>query len=274
MPSVKIAVTSDLHLPITPALTIADLLREVEAHAPDALVIAGDIGESLREIERCLAMARELVSCPVLVVAGNHDLWKRGASSRQLWEKLLPKAVQQAGCVWLEGEAVVLNGVAVVGTIAWYDYSAVDPAIRATPEVFAAQKVNYNMDAVMIDWEWTDPAFAARVAGPFLATLDRLEADPAVHHVVVATHVPLLECQMCRKPHDPTWGFSNAYFGNLMLGRQVLARRKVTHVFSGHTHVSREGTAARENGPAVEARVIPSEYGRPAWLLVTVESAA
>ena len=44
---------------------------------------------------------------------------------------------------------------------------------------------------------------------------------------------------MCRKPNNRDWGFSNAYFGNLTLGAQVLERQKVSHVISGHTHVGR-----------------------------------
>jgi hypothetical protein len=41
---------------------------------------------------------------------------------------------------------------------------------------------------------------------------------------------------MLRKPDDFDWGFSNAYFGNLTLGRQVLeTSKKVQAVVSGHT---------------------------------------
>jgi hypothetical protein len=50
------------------------------------------------------------------------------------------------------------------------------------------------------------------------ATLDRLNR-PAVRRTVVVTHVPLLECQMSHKPGGIDWGFSNAYFSNLTLGR-------------------------------------------------------
>ncbi len=43
---------------------------------------------------------------------------------------------------------------------------------------------------------------------------------------------------MLRKPDDFDWGFSNAYFGNLTLGRQVLeTSKKVQAVVSGHTHI-------------------------------------
>ena len=61
------------------------------------------------------------------------------------------------------------------------------------------------IDALRIDWEWSDPEFAERVARPFLATLDGWEADPAVRRVVAVTHVPILEAQMTRDPGSAAW---------------------------------------------------------------------
>jgi len=272
MPSVKLAVTSDLHLPITSSTAIADLAREVEAFAPEALVVAGDVGESLENIARCLALLKRFVACPVWVLPGNHDLWARGASSRRLWEELMPRTVEQADCHWLEGKAFVRHGVAVAGTIAWYDYSAADPHVKAPARIFAENKRYYNMDGTYIDWDWSDLQFAELAAEPFLATLDRLDADPAVRQTVVVTHVPLLECQMCRDSGNADWAFSNAYFGNLTLGAKVLQRKKVTHVISGHTHVGREAHVQLEDGRLVEARVLASEYGNPAWLGLTLSA--
>jgi 3',5'-cyclic AMP phosphodiesterase CpdA len=277
MAMVKIAFTSDLHLPITNATVIADLAREMDSLAPDAVAILGDIGESLAAIEQCLATVKGLVDCPVLVVAGNHDLWLPERSPGRMdsafrFREELPQLVESGGCIWLEGKSTIIDGVAVAGTIAWYDYSAVDPSIRETAEVFAQKKRYYNMDALRIDWPYTDPDFAALASGPFLATLDRLEADPAVRQTVVVTHVPLLDCQMCRKPNDREWGFSNAYFGNLTLGEQVIQRKKVTHIVSGHTHVGRHALVKLSDGRTVDARVLDSQYGRPAWYGLALEA--
>jgi 3',5'-cyclic AMP phosphodiesterase CpdA len=266
MQSVKLAVTSDLHLPITSSAAIAELAREIAAQEPDSLVVAGDVGESLADVRRCLSLLKQLVECPIWVLPGNHDLWARGASSRRLFEELLPQTVAEADCHWLEGKAFVLHGVGVAGTIAWYDYSAADPHVREPPRVFAENKRYFNMDANFIDWSWSDMEFAERVAGPFLAALDRLEADPAVRQTVVVTHVPLLECQMCRDSGNRDWAFSNAYFGNLTLGQKVLTRRKVTHVISGHTHVERAGRVPLPDGRVIDARVLASEYRSPVWV--------
>ena len=88
---------------------------------------------------------------------------------------------------------------------------------------------------------------------------------------MVVTHVPICEEQMCRKPGDRAWGFSNAYFGNLTLGRRVLAMPKVRVVVSGHTHIGREGVVTRPDVPdlpPVRVSVVDSEYNSPGYLVV------
>jgi len=271
MAAVKLAITSDLHLPITKAESVSALGREIQAFGPQSLIVAGDIGESLADVQRGLFLLREQVQCPIWVLAGNHDVWARPPyDSRQLWLEQIPAAVRASGCQWLEGGSFVLDGVAVAGTIAWYDYSAVDPSVSATALEFAQQKFHYNADALRIDWEWSDPEFAERVSAPFLAQLDRLESDPSVQRVVVVTHVPIVEEQMHREPGDPRWAFSNAYFGNLTLGRKVLAYRKVSHIISGHTHRGKVATVQRADGSSILAYVVPSDYEKPNCVALSV----
>ena len=76
------------------------------------------------------------------------------------------------------------------------------------------------------DWEWSDPEFALRVSGPFLNQLSALDNNPAVHTIITATHFPILEEQIHRDDHKSGWAFSNAYAGNLTLGKQVLKIKK------------------------------------------------
>jgi predicted phosphohydrolase len=270
MPVIKLAFASDLHLPITSRTAIACMARAVAEFAPDVFVLAGDIAESLHDLTSCLHIIRETVATKILVLPGNHDLWARGIPSRAKWESLLANTVMDAGCEWFEGRSWSQHGIAIAGTIAWYDYSAKAPELKATLDDFAREKKYYIPDAYEIDWWWSDLEFARMVARPFLETLDRLEADPAIRQIVVATHVPLVECQMARDPSNNDWGFTNAYFGNFTLGNQVLARSKVSHIISGHTHVERRGRVARPDARPVEAIVIPSHYNSPRWVPLTL----
>lgn len=267
----RLAVTADLHLPISSDAAIIEIAQEMADFEPGAVVVAGDVAENLRAFRRCLSLVRETVACPVWVLPGNHDVWVRpGADSRTLWEGHLRDLTEQSDCHWLEGTGFRLGDVGVAGTVAWYDYSSADPSIKADAIEFARRKMDFINNALLIDWPWSDPEFARLCGTPFLAALDRFEADPKVRHVVAVTHMPLLEAQMPRKPDNPEWGFSNAYFGNLTLGAAVLARRKVTHVVSGHTHVGRDAVIPRDGGSPVRAVVIDSRYGHPTWLRLTL----
>jgi hypothetical protein len=241
------------------------------AFAPDAAVLAGDLAESLADFTRCLKLFRQELGCPLWVLPGERDFWARPPyDSARLWRELLPQAVAGAGCQWLEGKAFVLGGVAVAGSVAWYDYSSAAPGLPVTALEFAQHKYLHNADALRIDWGWSDPEFATLAGTALVATLDHLEQDPAVRQVVVVTHFPLLEQQLDRDA-PPGRTFASAYLGNLKLGSQVLARKKVTHLLSGHTRVPRKATLERVGAPAVELRVLASDFEKPAWVGLTLD---
>jgi hypothetical protein len=268
MAAVKLAITSDLNLSVALADRVAQVAQQMAAFSPDAVVVAGDLAETLSDLTRCLKLLREPLRCPIWVLPGDHDFWARPPyDSRRLFRDLLPQAVTRAGCSWLEGTAFVLSGVAVAGTVAWYDYSTAGMVGMVSDLEFAQKKYLYNADALRIDWEWADPEFAGMVAAPFLATLDHLQQDPNVRSIVVITHFPILEQQLDR---DRLPGFTSAYAGNLTLGKKVLAYDKVAHIVAGHTHSPREGQVVRDNAPPVAVRVLPGDYEQPAWWGLTV----
>ncbi len=267
-----IVVTSDLHLGITKEAHIRQLAERIEAERPDLTVLAGDIGEGLQNFQMCLRLFSHLPGT-VAVLAGNHDVWAHGHHhSQELWLRHLPEAVRDAGMLWLEDDVWRQNGIAVAGSIGWYDYSAVDPTIPPhSPEHFATQKRNYNMDARYVDWPWADGEFATHVGDALCARLSQLDADPDISSTIVVTHVPLFDVQMARKPADPRWGFSNAYFGNLTLGQRILQSKKLRVVISGHTHVGREGLVTRPYAsdlPPIPVSVVASDYNNPVYQVI------
>ncbi|HEU0025738.1 MAG TPA: metallophosphoesterase [Ktedonobacterales bacterium] len=259
----RVVVTSDLHLGITDAQVLRRHAADIAQERPDLTVLAGDIGEGLGRFRACLDIFRDLPGA-VAVLAGNHDVWARhGHHSAGLWESELPEAARAAGMLWLEDEVWRQDGLAVTGSIAWYDYSAAAPHLGKTAEFWAKNKGRWNADARFVDWPWSDQEFAARVGDALVERVAQLEADPTVEAILVVTHVPLYEQQMLRKPHDLDWTFGNAYFGAMTLGERLLFARKLRRVISGHTHVPRDGRVARAGEP-VRAQVIHSQYGAPA----------
>lgn len=270
-----IVVTSDLHLGVTRPESVRALADQIAAEQPDLTVLAGDLGEGPANLAACLSIFRELPG-HVAVLAGNHDVWARGGfGSQELWERVLPGAVREAGMLWLEDAIWQRDGVAVLGSLAWYDYSAVDPTFaHCSAAEFAARKHEFNLDGYKVTWGWDDVAFADRLGDALRRRLQTLESDPTVQATLLVTHVPLFEEQMLRKPHDVRWGFTNAYFGNLTLGRRLLDTPKLRMVVSGHTHVGRMGLVRRtrlDGADGLPVLVLDSDYGKPVYHVIHTE---
>ena len=270
----KLVVTADLHLRNTKRSEITAMLDRAIAEVPDvdALAIAGDIGEGSGPFRTVLKMARKRFDT-VLVLCGNHDLYvapgynRAEVTSQQLWDELLPKIIADTGCIDLERNVWRCGAIAVVGTIAWYDYSAAEKRLVMPDAWYERRKRDLIADR-WIDWSKTDKEFAAEVSESFLGRLEAAEKDPSVEEVVVLTHDPIFECQMIRHPDDYGWSCRNAYFGNLTLGAEVLQFSKVRQVISGHTHNPTGGEVPRKGMPSVSAVVIDSDYNRPGFLTV------
>ena len=264
-----IIITSDLHLGITEAPDLQRLRVQLDAAQPDLTVLAGDLGEPLHYFQECLQIFAHLPGATA-VLAGNHDVWSsKDHTSRDLWERHLPASTQSAGMIWLEATTWRLGSLAVVGSLAWYDYSGADPVVTPrSDEDFQLIKRLLNNDARYINWSWSDREFADRLGESLKTRLHLLEADPEITDVVVVTHVPLVEAQLVRRPADTDWGLSNAFFGNLTTGERVWSFAKLRAIISGHTHMGRQATMERPGLAPVLTAVVPSDYGKPAALVL------
>ena len=271
----RIVVTSDLHyddeVDLTPPATVAALAGRIASHDPDVVVIAGDLGHPIRNFQGCLSLFTQF-PVPVGVVAGNHDIWRDPdgrSSSDDLFLRALPSAVRDAGMAWLEEDTIVVGRTAVVGSLIWYDYSAVDPSLSLSLEQLAELKQHATNDSIWIDLPWTDRGFAARLRRGLEARLDALEWDADIDHVVLVTHVPLFEEQMVRRTDEASWGLIRAYFGNFTTGEAVTVYSKLRAVVSGHTHRRVHARPVERPGlPPLPVYTVGSDYGEPASLVV------
>lgn len=262
----RVIVTSDLHLGITDEPTLRAHAAAIAAEAPDLTVLAGDIAEGYTRFQQCLDIFRELPGA-IAVLVGNHDVWAREYhTSQDLWARLLPRATQSAGMLWLEDAAWRCGPLSVVGSVAWYDYSAAAPGLKHDEIFWQSHKGRWNADARFVNWPWSDPEFATQVGEKLVARVAAQEADPDVTAILVVTHVPLFEEQMLRLPHDQQWTYGNTYFGNLTLGQRLLFAHKLRGVISGHTHIQRDGRHIRANGESLPVWVIKSDYRQPGYV--------
>ncbi len=264
----RIVITSDIHLGITDLPRVMKLIADIRQQKPDAVAIAGDIGEGPENIGVVLEdFAR--IGVPVAAAAGNHDVWNhdKRRPSELLWEQILPCIAKSSGTVWLDNENMIVKGIAIVGSTAWYDYSAQDPAFKASEEECRRRKGEFDADAWMVDWPWSDVEFCAKIQRGFVERLMAAQENPLVSEIVVVTHCALFEQQIRRKPGNFKWGFSNAYYGNLTFGKIVSEFSKVTHVISGHSHAGTEAIID-VNGRPVRVITLDSQYNNPLYIVL------
>jgi 3',5'-cyclic AMP phosphodiesterase CpdA len=270
----RIAITSDIHYFPQWEHSTKHLASILEAHRPDVLVLAGDIGEPLDMFIKGLEVMKDVCSQRA-ALAGNHDVWHRALpySSERLWTSLLQEAAQAHDYTWLDQENMVVGELGICGSLAWYDYGGRHPHLNFNDEFYAEMKPKISNDGNYIDWPWTDREFAQRIGGEFEERLSVLETRDVVHDILVITHVPLFK--ECLKPIESMeQGLLNAYYANLSLGERVLARRKVRAVVSGHVHqachlaIPRLYPASGNGHGPLSVYTIPSDYGRPAAVLL------
>lgn len=274
----RLLVTADLHYNHRVSRPVADELIDrmnADAVEGDAVLLVGDTAAGDGdELEQCLARFRP--GGPRLLVAGNHELWTLGTDSHKLFTDDLPRRARAAGWHWLEGDPVVLPrsggaGVAVAGTVGWYDYQFALPQL-GIPRRFYEHKISpaaadrsaryaHLLDRTddispagrEVVARWNDGRYV-RLGRPDeqflaerLAGLDRdlavLDARADVRSVVVGVHhVPFAELMPPKPPPDVISGraFAGAFLGSPAIGDLLLRHPKVTRVFCGHSHLPGE----------------------------------
>jgi predicted phosphohydrolase len=240
----------------------------VEAQKPDCFILAGDVGHPLRLFQRGLELFERL-SCPRLLVAGNHDVYRGEYDSRTLWEAMLPNVAQAAGFVWLEETALRLGSVGICGTMGWYDYSSSASHLPFAQLDYRRLKRLVNHDADYVDWPWSDQAMARYLGKRFVDRLAWLEGDAAVHSILVVTHMPIFDVAIPHYPQSEVWSLLRAYMGNLTIGDRVQGHRKVRHVVSGHVHRRGRWQVAGAGG-LIDVHVVGGRAGELESVLLTL----
>ncbi len=268
VPGLRILITSDLHFEATGPEAIRRFVAGIDREAPDLVVVGGDLGYPLHLYEQCLALFLVL-DCPVAVLPGNQDIWTSpGTSSIALLEEQLPAIVRELDFHWLENDPLVLpGGIAICGSLGWYDYSA-RVADDGDLQRIVARKDGFCLDAEYIDWEYTDPQFSDICRERLLRQMRALEDNPRVSCVACVTHVPVFADQYEPNPEDERWCRSLPYLANLTLGEALRTFPKLRYLISGHMHSGLQGVVERDGLDPIATAVVGSGYGRPRWLVL------
>ena len=253
----KLVVTADLHFNHRGGRAAADAaVEEINRTPGDVLLIVGDTAAGDGDmLERSLAGIT--FAGPKLFLAGNHELWTASGDSYRLFTEDMPRRVRAAGWQWLETDPFEADGVAIVGSIGWYDY-AFAPADLGIPRRFYAAKVSPGAAErlsehagllgddvpaaareIVVRWNDGRHISLGRDDESFLeeclANLRRSLASVTAGKVLAAVHhVPFAELMPPRRA--PTFDFVRAYFGSPRLGELLASDPRVSHVLCGHTH--------------------------------------
>ena len=155
----RLAVTSDIHTDVNGPELLAALVDRARELAPDVLLIIGDIATSPTQYLSTLLALRAVVP-RLLVVAGNHDVWTtseaaaKGLDSWARLDRLLPALAEEAGAELLDQAPVEIDGVAILGSLGWFDFSTREHLLELPMEVY--RKGNWGglrwMDQVRTIW--------------------------------------------------------------------------------------------------------------------------
>jgi predicted phosphohydrolase len=247
------AITADLHWGhrrgAEATLLLASFLR---AQPPDVLILAGDLGTSTL-FDDCLSLFKE-VPCQKVLVPGNHDLWvaaDAALDSLQVYRERLPETAARHGFHYLDGGPLLLPaaGLALVGSINWYDYSWAIEGLRTSfpGELDRLQTKRFTRgqhnDAHYVRWPIDDVRFTAQVVETMGRHLETALAQ--VERVMVVTHHPPLYGLSFPRSGPPVsldsflW---DAFSGNQAMEELLLRHAdRIAFAFCGHTHRARSG---------------------------------
>ncbi len=263
----KLIVTADLHYNIArsrgPVRQVAGEILSEAGAGPATLVLLGDIaGANLTPFIDCLSLFADFPGRK-LIVPGNHCLWCRPQEdSIRRYRRVLPVAAAKGGFDVLDHGPVVLDDVALVGSIGWYDYSFRDTDLGIPLEFYQAKvspraaevlgghdqllarhraKLSDRSRSIAVRWmdgkhvklPVTDEQFLDQLTESLSNQL--AEVTTRVDRIIAMFHhLPFAELVPQDRPDR--LAFAAAYLGSSRLGEVLLGFEKVTHVFCGHSH--------------------------------------
>jgi 3',5'-cyclic AMP phosphodiesterase CpdA len=258
----RLAFTADLHWGIHARGDEATrlMLSFLQQQPPDVFVLAGDIGADA-EFGACLELFRHL-DCRKALVPGNHDLWVRDNDARgdswQVYREHLPWLSAAQDFHYLDRGPLLLPeaGLALVGSINWYDYSwSLDALRRDFPaEEHRLRSKRFRRgrhnDANYVRWAHDDVSFTAAVVST--ARRHLVTALAEVERAIVVTHHPPFYGLSFPRPAPPgdldglLW---DAFSGNRSLEALLEEHAaRVPFAFCGHTHRARENVLSGIRG--------------------------
>lgn len=266
----KILAVSDLHLPGKNDFNLFHALKDLPAEI-DVLILAGDIASSnellkpsLQRLEKMLDDSNITVKDRIFV-PGNHEMYKEDEPQNPILKLLglckndpcknpgkaydcLSSIVSDQGYHMLDEKPLIINNVAFVGSIGWYDYSFRQNTDLEVVVNGRITKLKDFKDADYTKKQAFHPGSQKKLVWPDKTGFDdkdfaqkcldkleeHLELVKDYEHIVVVLHtVPFKE--NLSHSNSPFIQFTTAYMGSERLG-ELIKRYDVSKVIHGHAH--------------------------------------
>lgn len=255
----KVAYTSDIHADITlnNKQLVPYLVNRIKEIEPDVFVIAGDVSNSLDGLDNTLKQFSEL-ECLKVMIPGNHDVWfesknslRKGKDSFYKYREAIPQICKSNGFIYPIEEPYIINNIAIVGNLGWYDYSMAD--IRLTDKY---NFLDYTIGK-FLEGEWNDSKYAVWLRAPnspnwkerlrtfnnnavFEQLFYELKAvvqqiPNSIKQLLIVLHTaPFKECILTGDVPSPF----DAYEGSVQIGEFIsdVAKDRSVSVICGHRH--------------------------------------
>jgi 3',5'-cyclic AMP phosphodiesterase CpdA len=251
---------TDIHLNFVESELVEQLLDEVHAVVPDAILISGDIGES-QNVEKYLERFAARLACPIYFVLGNHDFYHSSIPVvREVISGLCERHAKLCYLTRCEQVIELTPRVGLIGHDGWAD----------------ARLGDYLGSDVFL----SDYALIEELAGHYhldrRPTLQRLGDEAAAYirellpralaryeQVILLTHVPPFREACWHEGHvsDDNWlpHFACRAMGDVILDIMRQHPSSKITVLCGHTHGEGE-TKPLDN---VEVLTGGAVYGAP-----------
>ncbi len=214
-----------------------------KSNTEDTLCLCGDIGSSEDSLNTALKLFHNFrgKKCAVL---GNHDIWVFDESDSLNQMRRSHKIMENHGFHPLEEKPLFLTNFAIVGSMGWYDYSFKDENL-GIDQSFYEDKIYPNSrqiiwnDALYVKWNYSDAEAVEYFANKLSMHLN--ETQNAKQVIAIMHHVPLKKLLFHPRWLVPkSYRFTNAFLGSERFSHIFAKYKKVSNIFCGHAHMSRE----------------------------------
>ncbi|GAB3869626.1 metallophosphoesterase family protein [Dactylosporangium cerinum] len=236
----RLLAISDLHVSYQENREIVDRLKPT--HDDDWLIVAGDVGEKIADVEWALRTLRERFA-NLIWAPGNHELWTtRDDPDQSRGEERYQRLVamcRNIGVVTPEDPYQIWDGpggpVIVAPLFVLYDYSWWPAGSTSTEEAMATAQAAgiVGTDEVLLHFD-PHPGRAAWCRARVALTEPRLEAAARDLPTVLVNHFPLVRhpTDVLRYPEFALWCGTD-------LTASWPTRFRAREVVYGHLHIPR-----------------------------------